>query len=78
MNARYHEKAKEDQLRRNLLDRQGAEYLARKIERYWADQGYAVDVKIKRAGFDDAARGCRYDVRSNLKNALPITTMREE
>lgn len=69
--ARYRANSEKNWNRGNRLDREGAEDLAREIKRYWAERGYSVETKVVRAGFDNAARGCRYDVRSNLLNGQP-------
>jgi hypothetical protein len=49
----------------------GAKRLARMIEEYWRDRGYAVDVKLIEAGFMPAMRAARTDVRSNMVNGFP-------
>ncbi|MET0545752.1 MAG: hypothetical protein ABWZ40_05540 [Caulobacterales bacterium] len=49
----------------------GAKRLARLIEEYWRDRGYAVDVKLIEAGFMPAMRAARTDVRSNMVNGFP-------
>jgi hypothetical protein len=49
----------------------GARRLKQRIEDYWRDRGYAVDVKLVEAGFVAAMRSARFDVRSDLVNGFP-------
>lgn len=49
----------------------GAKRLKNKIEEYWAERGYDVDVDLVEAGFVAAMRSARTDVRSNMKNGMP-------
>lgn len=49
----------------------GAKRLKQRIEDYWKERGYAVDVKLIDAGFVAAMRSARTDVRSNMVNGLP-------
>jgi hypothetical protein len=49
----------------------GARRLKQRIEDYWRDKGYAVDVKLVEAGFVPAMRSARFDVRSDLVNGIP-------
>lgn len=54
----------------------GARRLKQRIEEYWRDRGYQVDVKLVEAGFVAAMRSARTDVRSDMVNGLP--TKRED
>ncbi|MBI1250366.1 MAG: phosphoglycolate phosphatase [Alphaproteobacteria bacterium] len=49
----------------------GARRLKLKIEEYWRERGYNVDVKLVDAGFVAAMRSARTDVRSDMVNGLP-------
>jgi hypothetical protein len=49
----------------------GARRLKQRIEEYWRERGYAVDVKLIEAGFVAAMRSARMDVRSDMVNGLP-------
>ncbi len=49
----------------------GARRLKQRIEDYWRERGYAVDVKLVEAGFVAAMRSARTDVRSNMVNGFP-------
>lgn len=52
--------------------RQGAEALRDAITHYWAQRGYAISAHVVDSGFDMATRAGRYDVRSDMRNGLPI------
>jgi hypothetical protein len=49
----------------------GARRLKQRIEEYWRERGYEVEVKLVDAGFVAAMRSARTDVRSNMVNGLP-------
>ena len=49
----------------------GARRLKQRIEEFWGERGYAVDVKLVEAGFVAAMRSGRTDVRSDMINGLP-------
>ncbi len=49
----------------------GARRLKQRIEEYWRERGYTVDVKLVEAGFVAAMRSARTDVRSDMVNGLP-------
>jgi hypothetical protein len=49
----------------------GARRLKQRIEEYWRERGYEVDVKLVDASFVAAMRSARTDVRSNMINGLP-------
>jgi hypothetical protein len=49
----------------------GARRIKNKIEDYWRDRGYDVDVKLIDAGFMAAMRSARTDVRSDMVNGMP-------
>ena len=49
----------------------GARRLKQRIEEYWRERGYDVDVKLIEAGFVAAMRSARTDVRSDMVNGLP-------
>ncbi len=49
----------------------GAKRLKMKIEAYWLERGYDVNIALVDAGFLPAMRSARTDVRSNMVNGLP-------
>lgn len=49
----------------------GARRLKQRIEEYWRERGYEVEVKLVEAGFVAAMRSARTDVRSDMVNGLP-------
>lgn len=49
----------------------GAKRLKLKIEAFWRERGYDVDVALVEAGFLPAMRSARTDVRSDMVNGLP-------
>ncbi|MEE2567287.1 phosphoglycolate phosphatase [Hyphobacterium marinum] len=50
---------------------EGARRLKQRIEAYWAERGYDVNVDLVDAGFMPAMRSARTDVRSNMVNGMP-------
>lgn len=50
---------------------EGARRLKQRIEEYWRERGYAVEIKLVEAGFVAAMRSARTDVRSDMVNGLP-------
>lgn len=55
----------------DLCTPEGARRLKERIEAYWRERGYEVNVDLVDAGFMPAMRSARTDVRSNLVNGLP-------
>lgn len=49
----------------------GARRLKERIEHYWAERGYQVNIDLVDAGFVPAMRSARTDVRSNMVNGVP-------
>lgn len=49
----------------------GARRIKQRIEEYWKDKGYNVDVKLVEAPFVAAMRSARTDVRSDMVNGFP-------
>jgi len=56
----------------------GARRLKQRIEEYWRERGYTVDVKLIEAGFVAAMRSARTDVRSDMVNGMPTKKEDEE
>ena len=56
----------------------GARRLKQRIEEYWRDRGYTVEVKLVEAGFVAAMRSARTDVRSDMVNGMPTRRKPEE
>lgn len=49
----------------------GAELLKQRIEAYWSERGYAVQVSLAPAGFTAPLRAARVDLRSDMVNGMP-------
>ncbi len=49
----------------------GARRLKQRIEEYWRERGFTVDIKLVEAGFVAAMRSARTDVRSDMVNGFP-------
>ena len=49
----------------------GAKRLKNKIEEYWKNRGFDVNIDLVDAGFVPAMRSARTDVRSNMVNGMP-------
>ncbi|MGE0597719.1 MAG: phosphoglycolate phosphatase [Hyphomonadaceae bacterium] len=56
----------------------GARRLKQRIEEYWRERGYAVEVKLIEAGFVAAMRSARTDVRSDMVNGMPSRKSEQE
>ena len=52
-------------------DNDGASRLKQRIEAYWRDRGFDVDVNLVDAGFTASMRSARIDVRSDMVNGMP-------
>jgi hypothetical protein len=50
----------------------GARRLKQRIEEYWRDRGFKVEIKLIEAGFVAAMRSARTDVRSDMVNGFPV------
>ena len=62
----------------DFCTREGAMRLKERIEAYWKDRGYDVNIELHEAGFMPAMRSARTDVRSNMVNgslALPMIAL---
>ncbi len=55
----------------DFCNAEGARRLKQRIEEYWRERGYAVEVKLVEAGFVAAMRSARTDVRSDMVNGFP-------
>ena len=49
----------------------GARRIKQRIEEYWRERGFNVEVKLVDAGFVAAMRSARTDVRSDMVNGFP-------
>lgn len=49
----------------------GAQKIKDKIEAYWKERGFDVDIDLVEAGFVAAMRSGRTDVRSDMVNGMP-------
>lgn len=56
----------------------GARRLKQRIEEYWRERGFSVDVKLIEAGFVPAMRSARTDVRSDMVNGFPTKRAENE
>ena len=50
---------------------EGARRLKHRIEEYWRERGFDIDIKLVDAGFMAAMRSARTDLRSDMVNGLP-------
>ena len=55
----------------DFCNAEGARRLKQRIEEYWRDRGYTVEVKLVEAGFVAAMRSARTDVRRDMVNGFP-------
>lgn len=55
----------------------GARRLKDKIEAYWRDRGFDVDIDLVEGGFIAAMRSGRTDVRSDMINGMPVRRERK-
>ena len=55
----------------DFCNNDGARRIKQRIEEYWRERGYNVDIKLVDAGFVAAMRSARTDVRSDMVNGLP-------
>jgi hypothetical protein len=55
----------------NYTDRAGAEKLKARIEAYWRERGYEIQITLAPAAFTPALRASRFDIRSELLDGLP-------
>jgi hypothetical protein len=62
----------------DFCNSEGARRLKSKIEDYWRDRGYDVDIKLVDAGFMAAMRSARTDVRSDMVNGMPRRRREQE
>lgn len=59
-----------------FTDRYGANALKARIEAYWRERGYDVQIMLVEGPFTPQLRACRVDVRSDLVNGLPRQQVR--
>jgi hypothetical protein len=55
----------------DFCNEDGARRLKSKIEEYWKNRGFDVNIDLVDAGFIPAMRSARTDVRSNMVNGMP-------
>lgn len=55
----------------DFCNQDGAARLKAKIEEYWTQRGFDVNINLVDAGFVPAMRSARTDVRSNMVNGMP-------
>lgn len=60
-----------DTSKQDSFTKAGARRLKARIEAYWRERGYAVEVHIRRGAFTPVLRSARFDVRSSLVNGRP-------
>ena len=51
----------------------GALRIKHKIEEYWKNRGFDVNIDLVDAGFIPAMRSARTDIRSNMVNGMPTS-----
>ncbi len=57
---------------------EGAKRLKNKIEQYWTERGFDVNVDLVDACFIAAMRSARTDIRSNMLNGMPRRRLNAE
>lgn len=62
----------------DFMDRAGAAVLKDRIEAYWLERGYDVNVALVDAPFSPAVRAARVDVRSEMLNGYPRRKRRDD
>ena len=55
----------------DFCSKEGADVLRHRIQEYWKERGYEIDVRLINQGFVPAMRSARTDIRSDLVNGLP-------
>ncbi|MES1158918.1 MAG: hypothetical protein ABUL42_03385 [Terricaulis silvestris] len=60
----------------DYCSREGAVALKEKIEAYWRERGQDVMLSLHNVGFHPAIRAARFDVRSDMVNGLPRTSLK--
>jgi hypothetical protein len=60
----------------NYIHRDGAIELKRRIEAYWLERGFEIQVVLVYGEFTQALRTSRVDVRSDLLNGWPRATLK--
>lgn len=60
----------------DYTDRPGANALKARIEAYWRERGFDIQVMLVEGAFTPNLRACRMDVRSDLVNGLPRQALR--
>ncbi len=60
----------------DYTDRPGASALKARIEAYWRERGFDIQVMLVEGAFSQSLRCCRMDVRSDLVNGLPRQALR--
>ena len=55
----------------DFCDRDGAKRIKDRIEEYWRERGFDVEINLIEAGFMPAMRSARTDVRSDMVNGMP-------
>lgn len=55
-----------------LCTEEGAAEIARRIEQYWSNWGYRVRCRIEEREYCKEMRKRRWDVRSDMRNGLPL------
>ena len=66
-----HSWSREKIMANDWCNQDGAKRLKQKIEDYWSERGFNVDIDLVDAGFIAAMRSARTDVRSNMVNGMP-------
>lgn len=56
----------------NYFAKDGARELQQRIKNYWSERGYDVEVDVVPSEYDAKVRSVRYDVRSHMRNGMPV------
>ena len=63
---------------RDWCTREGAIALKAMIEAFWRARGKAVQIMLHPVGYVPAVRSARFDVRSDMVDALPVRDLKQE
>ena len=56
----------------NYFAKDGARELQQRIKDYWSESGYDFEVGVVPSEYDEKVRSVRYDVRSHMRNGMPV------
>ena len=56
----------------DFCSREGSDILIAKIESYWREKGFIVYLAANAAGYVPEMRSTRFDIRSDMRNGMPV------